>query len=166
VPEFSTVTIRPATSADVPAVLPMVAKICALHEGWDAAKFGFLPEPAERYRRWLTAQAKNDRSVFLVAEPEATSSLAGFLIGTTETEVPIYRVKEYGFIHDLWVEPEYRKAGVARRMVEAAIAQFTQIGVPQVRLDVASPNEAALRLFKTCGFRVSTLEMLIELKDT
>lgn len=28
--------IRPATIADVPAVLPMVAKICALHESWDS----------------------------------------------------------------------------------------------------------------------------------
>ncbi len=30
--------IRPATPADVPAVLPMVANLCALREAWDVAK--------------------------------------------------------------------------------------------------------------------------------
>ena len=34
--------------------------------------------------------------------------LVGFLIATVEREIPIYRLHEFGFIHDLWVEPEYR----------------------------------------------------------
>lgn len=162
----SSAIVRSATVLDVPAVLPMVAKICALHEAWDSAKYGFLPEPAKRYAHWLTAQVKNDRSVFLVADPqpsEKSADLAGFLIATTETEIPIYRLQTYGFIHDLWVEPNYRQTGIARKMVEQAIATFTQMGIPQIRLDVATPNETARHLFESCGFRVSTLEMLTEL---
>jgi ribosomal protein S18 acetylase RimI-like enzyme len=162
VPESSAI-VRSATVLDVPAVLPMVAKICALHEDWDAAKYGFLPEPAKRYERWLTAQVKNDRSVFLVADPQQSDNLAGFLIATTESEVPIYRLQAYGFVHDLWVEPAYRQADLARKMVEQTIAAFTQMGIQQIRLDVATPNQAARYLFESCGFRVSTMEMLIEL---
>jgi ribosomal protein S18 acetylase RimI-like enzyme len=162
----SSAIVRSATVRDVPAVLPMVAKICALHEAWDAAKYGFLPNPAKLYERWLIAQVKNDRSVFLIADPqkpEQPDQLAGFLIATTESEIPIYRLQSYGFIHDLWVEPEYRQAGIARKMVEQAIAAFTQMGISQIRLDVATPNETARHLFESCGFRVSTMEMLIEL---
>ena len=166
--------IRPAKPADVPAVLPMVAKICALHESWDAAKYGFLSNPDRRYERWLITQATNPRSAFLVAEsetPNATVALAslspgqlvGFLVATTEREVPIYRLQEFGFIHDLWVEPEYRKAGIARQMVMLTIERFNQIGVKQIRLDTAAGNDAARRLFSSCGFRPSTVEMLIEL---
>lgn len=167
-PASNSGTIRLATVADVPRVLPMVAKICALHEGWDPAKFGFLPNPEHRYDRWLKSQAKHDRSVFLVAESptgEYPSPLVGFLIGTTEQEIPIYRVKEYGFIHDLWVEPDYRRSGLARQLVHRAIEQFRAIGVTQIRLDVAAPNQAAAHLFQSCGFRPSTTEMLIELEQ-
>ena len=64
--------IRRATAADVPAVLPMVTRIAALHEGWDPAKYGYIPNVAERYRNWLTARATDPRSVFLVAERPAT----------------------------------------------------------------------------------------------
>ncbi|MFB2968332.1 N-acetyltransferase family protein [Aerosakkonema sp. BLCC-F183] len=157
--------IRPATPADVPAVLPMVAKICALHEDWDAAKYGFLPNPELRYDRWLSKIATDDRAVFLVAETEAPESkqLVAFLAATVEREIPIYRLKEYAFIHDIWVEPEYRQQRIARQMVMQTIALVNKMGVKQIRLDTAAPNEAARKLFSACGFRVSTIEMLTEL---
>ncbi|OKH22091.1 GNAT family N-acetyltransferase [Chroogloeocystis siderophila] len=156
--------IRPAEVTDVSAVLPMVASICALHETWDSAKYGFLPKPQQRYEQWLIAQAKNDKSVFLVAEDPQTKQLGAFLIGTVEREIPIYRLREFGFIHDLWVEPQYRHAGVAKQMVLLAIEHFQRLGVQQIRLDTAAANEAGRRLFSACGFRVSTVEMLIELR--
>jgi ribosomal protein S18 acetylase RimI-like enzyme len=37
--------------------------------------------------------------------------------GLVEREIPIYHLKKFGFIHDLWVEPEFRHAGIARQMV-------------------------------------------------
>jgi ribosomal protein S18 acetylase RimI-like enzyme len=160
--------IRPATPVDVPAVLPMVASICALHELWDSAKYGFLPNPELGYQRWLSKVATSDRSVFLVAESEAATptqpaQLVGFLVATIEREIPIYRLEEFAFIHDLWVEPEYRHAGIARQMVMMAVDSFSQKGVKQIRLDTAAPNDAARRLFASCGFRLSSTEMLIEL---
>lgn len=158
--------VRPANVEDVPLVLPMVAKICAFHEQLDPAKYGFLPNPAERYRGWLSARATDPRSVFLVADATATGEqlrLAGFLIGTIEKEIPIYRLTEFGFIHDLWIEESYRNEGLARQMVTLAIERFREIGVKQIRLDVLAQNEPAIALFKSCGMRPSTMEMLLEI---
>jgi ribosomal protein S18 acetylase RimI-like enzyme len=151
--------IRPATVSDVPGVLPMVAKIAALHETWDSAKFGYKPHPEEMYRNWLTSRAGDPRSVFLVAERE--QRLVGFLIATVETEIPIYRLKEFGFIHDIWVEPEYRNEGIARQLVMLAIEKFGGMGLKQVRGDTAFANDPARGLLKSCGMRPSTIEMLI-----
>jgi ribosomal protein S18 acetylase RimI-like enzyme len=155
--------IRPATAQDVSAVLPMVRKICALHQKWDKAKYDFKPEPEKRYERWLTARADDPRSVFLVAEENA--KLFAFLIGTVEQEIPIYNLTEFGFIHDLWVEEDYRHEGIGRQLTMAAIEKFSAIGVRQIRLDTAAPNEAARALFGSCGFRPSVTEMLIELEN-
>jgi len=153
--------IRPASAADVPGVLPMVAAIAALHESWDAAKFGYKNHPEEMYRGWLTSRAGDPRSVFLVADRDG--SLVGFLIATVETEIPIYRLAEYGFIHDIWVDPAYRNEGIARQLVMLAIEKFREMGMKQVRGDTAAVNEAARGLLKSCGMRPSTIEMLIEL---
>lgn len=155
--------IRPATPADVTAVLPMVAKICALHESWDAAKFGILPDPEKRYEKWLQRLATDNRSVFLVAENQGR--LVAFLVATVEREIPIYRLQEYAVVHDLWVEPEYRQNGIAQQMIMQAIESFQQMEIQQIRLDTAAINEAARRLFASCGFKISTVEMLMEISD-
>src|SRR6476659_2010748 len=133
-------TIRPATAADVPQVLPMVDKIAALHQSWDPAKYSFRDQPSRMYARWLGARAADSRSVFLVAERE--SKLIAFLIGTVEQEIPIYKVKEFGFIHDVWVEENYRHEGIARQLVMLSIEKFKEMNVEQIRLDTAAPNDA------------------------
>jgi ribosomal protein S18 acetylase RimI-like enzyme len=160
-------TIRPATPADVPAVLPMVAQVAATHERWNPAKYGYRPNPAEMYRDWLAQRATDRRSVFLVAERDAMLKdvpfLVGFLVGTVEREIPIYRLHEYGFIHDMWMDPAYRNEGIGRQMVTLAIERFREIGVKQIRLDTAAPNDVARSLFTSCGFRPSAVEMLLEI---
>lgn len=159
-------TIRPATAEDVPQVLPMVERICALHEAWDPARYGFLPGVAKMYRGWLTSRARDSKSVFLVAEHAQQKKLVGFLVGTVDQNIPIYRVSEFGFIHDLWVEPDYRNEGVARQMTMLAIERFREIGVKQVRLETARANDAARGLFARCGFRESVVEMVLEANET
>jgi ribosomal protein S18 acetylase RimI-like enzyme len=156
--------IRSATSEDVESVLPMVAQICAFHEKLDPAKYGFLPHPEARYRGWLTNRAGDSRSVFLVAQPDIPNRLAGFLVATIEREIPIYRLDEFGFIHDLWVEPEFRKQGVGKALAESAVSRFRQLGITQIRLDTAAENEPARRLFASVGFRPSVVEMLREIR--
>ena len=157
--------IRPATPEDVPDVLPMVAKVCAFHETLDPAKYGFRKHPERMYDNWLVGRATDKRSVFLVADAgrEGRRKLVGFLVGTVEPEIPVYRLKNFGFIHDLWVEDNYRHEGIARQMVTLAVERFGEVGVKQVRLDTAAANEAARGVFTACGFRPSVTEMLIEL---
>ena len=161
--------IRPATPDDVPAVLPMVRAVCAFHEKLDAAKYAFRGDPGEMYEDWLRKRATDRKSVFLVADagPDeqdpSRRKLVGFIVGTVTDEIPIYRVKRFGFLHDLWVEERYRHEGIGRQLVAEAVARFREIGVPQVRLDTAEANEAARALFRACGFRPSIVEMLTEL---
>jgi GNAT superfamily N-acetyltransferase len=151
---------RAATPDDVPAVLPMVRKIAVMHEKLDPAKYTFRSDPAEMYRDWLGSRTKDPRSVFLVAD--TGTRLAGFLVATVVDEIPIYRIEEMGFIHDLWVEENYRHEGIGRQLVTIAVERFRDIGVKQVRCDTAWENSTARELFKVCGFRPSTVEMLLE----
>lgn len=155
-------TIRPATTDDVPAVLPMVRRIAAMHEHLDPAKYGYRDDPAEMYRGWLASRTGDAQSVFLVAQTD-DGKVVAFIVGTVEREVPIYRLRQFGFIHDVWVEEDYRNEGIARQLVAAAVERFREIGAAQVRCDTLWDNTAARDLFKACGFRPSVVEMLIEL---
>ena len=167
--------IRPATPEDVQAVVPMVERLAAFLAARDRAKYEPLAGVGEMYRGWLRGRATDPRSVFLVADRRGGGGgggadrpggpLAGFLVGTVEREIPIYRLREYGFVHDLWVEEAYRNEGLARQMVTLAVERFGAIGVAQVRLDVLVGNDPARGLFEACGFRPAVTEMLIEVGD-
>ena len=159
---MTTWTSDPPPPPTSPAFFPWSPKSAPSTKPGIPSKFGFLPNPQERYHRWLTAARVTDtRSVFLVAEQEAR--LVAFLLGSIEEEIPIYRLKEFGFIHDLWVEEEYRHEGIARQMVMLAIERFKSPGIRQIRLDTAAANDPARKLFASCGFRLSTMEMLLEI---
>lgn len=154
--------IRPAVADDVPAILPMVRQLTQLHRSWDPAKYDYLPDIEDLYDGWMRAKTTDARAAFFVADREGVGPV-GFIIGTVEREIPIYHLREFGFIHDLWVEPGYRHEGIARQLVMSAIERFTEIGVKQIRLDTATKNEAARNVFESCGFVSSNVEMLLQL---
>lgn len=175
-PPGATAIVRPATAADVPGTLPLVRKICDMHAAMDAERFTFRPDILERYERWLPERAADPRSVYLVAEapaaPGAGASgalgsareIVGYIVCTIEPEVPIYWIPESGWVHDVWVEPQWRKRGVARALVSAAAERLRAIGVGRIRLETAGANDAARALFASCGFRPSTREMMLTFK--
>jgi ribosomal protein S18 acetylase RimI-like enzyme len=138
----------------------MVEAICRYHQQLDPARYDYLPDVVERYRRWLPQRASDPRSVFLVARPAAESPPVGFLVASTEPNIPIYRTATFGYIHDVWVEPAFRRRGVATRMVAECLRRFRAIGATQVRLETAAKNEAARRLFAAAGFRRDAITMI------
>ena len=156
-------TIRPASAADVPGVVPLVDRIAHLHEAWDPQRFDYKPNVGQMYANWLKSRANDPRSVFLVAEREG--KIVAFLIGTIEDTIPVYRLKETGYIHDLFVDDTYRNEGIGRQLTMLAVEKFRELGVKQVRLETATKNEAARKLFESCGFRVSSIEMLTDFRD-
>lgn len=162
-PAKGSFTVRAATEADVEATLPLVRMICEQHESADNERFTFRPDIIERYRAWLPERVRDPRSVYFVAE--ADGAIVGHVVGTVEPEVPIYWTPESAWIHDIVVLPEWRKRGVASALVQATVREFTRIGASRIRLETAAINDAARKMFASCGFRHSTSEMLLMLSS-
>ncbi|MBY0310933.1 MAG: GNAT family N-acetyltransferase [Phycisphaerales bacterium] len=157
-------TIRSATAGDVPHVLPMVRAICDLHRDWDGKRFPIRDDVDRLYAEWLPKRAADPRSVFLVAERliDSVPTLCGFLVGSIEQNIRIYTLTEYAYLHDLWVEPEHRGLGIGGAIIAEAVARFAQMGVQQMRGETALANDAARTLLARHGFRVGTIEMILD----
>lgn len=57
------------------------------------------------------------------------------------------------YLDSLAVEPQYRRCGIARRLVEATKQKADQLGLPQVGLLVDADNAAGQAFYRTVGFR-------------
>lgn len=155
--------IRPASAADVPAVLPLVRAICDLHAARDPDRFVVVDDILARYAAWLPERAADPASVFLVAErpgPDGAPAVVGYCVGTCEPAAPIFWVPACGWIHDVFVLPELRRRGLASALVRAAEGRFRALGVAQIRLHTGAFNEYARAAFAAMGYRPSVVEML------
>ena len=52
----------------------------------------------------------------------------------------------------MWVAAETRGQGVGRQLIEAVLQHASAEGFERVLLDVGDANEAAIRLYASCGF--------------
>jgi ribosomal protein S18 acetylase RimI-like enzyme len=58
-----------------------------------------------------------------------------------------------GHIGQISILPEYQGAGIGRRMIAAALAEFDRLRFEAVSLAVTLSNSRAYRLYESCGFR-------------
>ncbi|MFB9684450.1 GNAT family N-acetyltransferase [Amycolatopsis plumensis] len=54
----------------------------------------------------------------------------------------------------LAVDPDRQRRGIARQLVEAAVAEAARRGARKVTLRVLGPNTGARRVYERCGFAV------------
>jgi ribosomal protein S18 acetylase RimI-like enzyme len=153
-------SIRACQRADLPAVAQLAGQLVRQHHGFDAARF-FLPERVEEgYAWWFGQELERAEVVLLVAERE--SRIIGYVYARLEERDWNQLLDACGALHDIWVEPDARRRGVARALAEAAIAALGDKGAPRIVLHTAAQNEAAQRFFEQLGFRRTMIEMTRE----
>jgi ribosomal protein S18 acetylase RimI-like enzyme len=57
-----------------------------------------------------------------------------------------------GWINYLAVAPQYRRQGVATRMMEAAEKSLKSAGCPKINLQVRTSNKAVIQFYESIGF--------------
>jgi len=156
------VTVRPARSADLPALARFGAKLARAHHAWDPERFFAPEEPLEDgYAWWLGKELLNPRAVVLAAVARR-GRVVGYAYGRIEPRDWNSLRDRCGVGVDLWVEPNARRSGVGRRLVEALVAALAERGAPRVVIGVAARNRDAQRVFARMGFRRTVVELTRE----
>lgn len=156
------VTIRAATEHDVEALGRLGAHLMRTHHQFDPQRF-MAPgdQPEDGYGWFLGSQLGDPDVVVLVAERDGR--VIGYVYAGLEPRSWKELREAAGFVHDIVVEEEGRRLGVATALVEAAVQWLREHGAPRVLLWSAAPNEQAQRLFGKLGFRPTMVEMTREL---
>jgi ribosomal protein S18 acetylase RimI-like enzyme len=157
-------TIRPATSADLPAIGRLGALLVRVHHGFDPQRFiAATPQTEQGYASFLGTQLAKPNVLVLVAEQD------GAVLGYTYAGVEGYDYMSLrgpaGVLYDIVVEPAHRGRGIGRLLLDAALAALEARGAQQAVLSTAVQNETAQRLFARAGFRRTMIEMTRELDE-
>jgi ribosomal protein S18 acetylase RimI-like enzyme len=83
---------------------------------------------------------------------EERGAVVGMVMLESHTDSPLYAHRHWAEIVALYVEPDARRSGVARALVDAAGAWAVAHGFAETRLYVTAANGRAREFYRTCGF--------------
>ena len=154
--------IRPAITADLPALGRLGATLVRVHYEFDRDRFMRPGRDAEDgYAAFLATQLEDPDCLVLVAERDG--AVVGYLYAGIEPQSWKELRERAGFIHDVLVEESSRRARLADALIDRAIDWLRDRGIPRVLIWTSARNEGAQRLFERKGFRTTMLEMTREL---
>ncbi len=125
------VVVRAFEPADTEGVVALWER-CGLTRPWN--------DPRKDIARKLATQ----RELFLVA------TCGGELIATVMAGYEGHR----GWINYLAVDPERRRSGLGRQMMNEAEARLRALGCPKINLQVRADNRDAIAFYQRLGFAV------------
>ncbi|GAB3400635.1 GNAT family N-acetyltransferase [Flindersiella endophytica] len=152
------VRIRPMRSPDdIEAVVDLYTEEATWHsdhwpEDYRAPEFG------EDFRKYL--REPPETTCRIVAE--AGNRLVGFVTGHLEPEPKQGVVRHDGpfvIVADVAVTSEYRRRGIATRLLDALEGWATEHGATSLVLYVHAGNEPAKNLYEKRGFRPVNVQM-------
>lgn len=157
-----TVTIRKAERRDLDSLGRLGAMLMRTHYAFDQQRFLAPGTGTERgYAAFLGGVLESPDDCLFVAEEDG--AIRGYVYAALEPLSWKELRGPSGFVHDVAVVEEARRAGVATKLMEAAIDWLRAHGAPRVILWTAAPNAAAQALFRRLGFRDTMIEMTMEL---
>lgn len=103
-------------------------------------------ENAVEYRR---EQFENDDRATFVAED---GDLVGYVSIEHRASAPVFARGDAGYVHGLYVIPDYRGSGLASELFERAREWADNRGCAYLSLDVHPDNEPARSVYREWGF--------------
>jgi len=154
------VLIRPAVEDDLPEIGKMAGELVRLHYSLDPKRFLLVEGVEKGYARYFKSQLGVRETLILVAVK--VERLVGYAYARLEERDWNMLLDVHGALHDIYVVPEQRRAGVASALLDDVVSRLTALGAPRIVLSTATGNEGAHRLFERHGFRRTMIEMTRE----
>lgn len=86
----------------------------------------------------------------------------GYCLMITSEYPPVFNIKKYGEICDMYVSEEYRNRGIGKRLVKMAIKWAKLRGLRRVELKASSKNNIGLYFWNEIGFKEYLKNMYLD----
>ena len=154
--------IRRATRDDLRQIGRLGALLVEVHHAFDSRRFlAATSRTKDAYAAYLGTQLDAPGAAVFVAEEDG--EVIGYAYVAAESYDYMALRGPAGVLHDIIVDPERRRGGVGRQLLEAVLGFVLERGLTQIVLGTAERNETAQRFFASVGFRPTMIEMTRDL---
>ena len=142
--------IRKAQPSDLPRLTGLWLEFMEYHRRLDGDYE--LAEGAQEHWGDYAMSKFEDKSaqLFVAVDQEVVVAYAGAVVRDFP---PVYTLKKYGLIEEIFVSGDYRRKGIARQLFEAAEEWLLSNDVERIEVSIDSANDASQGFFRDLGFQ-------------
>ena len=117
-----------------------------------------LEESRQYYEEYLQLDlTKPDRVIFVAVD---NKKIIGAIVGKFFTPLRISKYKKKGHISNLYINRNYRKKGIAKKLVKKTLEWLKENKVLHASLEIHGDNQPAINLYRKLGFSNFTVKMV------
>ena len=151
-----TIIIKNAKKKDILCIVKLQKGLAKYHEKTASTKDDKFYEGKNKnasllFRKFLQEHINNKKSLVLIAHDNKKP--IAYCLSFIKEDVPIFKVREYGYISDLYVEEEYRRQGLGKKFINLSKKFFKNKKIKFIQLAVRSHNQKAINLYRKAGFK-------------
>ncbi|MFN9621133.1 MAG: GNAT family N-acetyltransferase [Synechococcaceae cyanobacterium] len=156
-------TVRQAQDADLPHLARYGLALGRLHVGFDGQRFATPPGGESAYAAFFRAELQRPEVALLIAElgPQPV----GYAFVRMEPMSLVDLRTAGAWLHDIYVDPQARRGGIGRLLLDAAKEAALRLGSSSLMLSASPHNAKAQALFQRAGLRPTMIEMRLELEQ-
>jgi ribosomal protein S18 acetylase RimI-like enzyme len=154
------IQVRRAEDSDVQALADFALALAHVHKKIDARRF-VVPE-INAFLEFFESELARAETVLLIAEDRKIP--VGYAFVRMEAASIEALSEPSAWLHDLYVDPQFRNQGVGRQLISKAIEAARRLGSRSLMLGVSPANASAIRLYERLGLRATMIEMRLDLE--
>ncbi|KNF08971.1 acetyltransferase [Gottschalkia purinilytica] len=156
---MESLNIRGINSVDIERLIIFLKELENLH-GNALPNIFKISEDIEHIREYISNSIEKQNPTFFIAELEEEIIGVIEVIITENPSNPILINREYALIDKLIVKEEYRKLGVAKKLIETVETWLKEKGIKEIEIYVWEFNKGALDLYENKGFETICRRMI------
>lgn len=161
------ISVRMAQPEELDVLARLLDEVVLLHHQEDPTQF--LGPEAAAHHRYLDERFQDPDAAIFVAEAE--SAPAGVAVTVIREAPPFLNPNRFVLLENLAVSTRFRRTGVGRKLVDAAMLWAQARDMKELDLNVYEFNHTAIHFYEALGFRTVSRRMkraltpLVETKD-
>jgi len=159
---MSPTTIRAATPADQSAFVDRLYQMLQHMVALGGHPLAEADDARDALSKRLAELMRRNDHVYLVASID--DAMVGILEASQQSVGGVFRAMSLLHIHSVFVDPDQRRQGIGRQLIDAALRWGRARGCTLVELNVLR-NNPARELYSAMGFDVFQLQMTRPMPD-
>ncbi len=103
------------------------------------------------WKKFVTQQIKSKKGLVLIAYHQEKP--VGYCLSLIKKNIPIFEIKEYGYISDLYVKNAYRRKGIGKKLIDESKKFFKKQKIKYLELTTNHNNYESIKFYQKYGFK-------------